>query len=239
MNENLPHEIVDNHNPALAQDDLAPDFPAQESDRAFYMDLAIQEARNAEAIDEVPIGAVVVYDPVDPATRKHLRQPRVIATGYNMREHTQDPSAHAEFIAMKRAAEALGSWRLTGCTVYVTLEPCPMCAGLMQQSRVTCCVYGAPDPKAGYLGSLYDVSSDERLNHSFPVVAGICEEACAHLLKDYFAKKRKLSKARKASKEGKLSEAEKQTNANMANATAEQTEQTSANKLGKSEGFEQ
>ena len=186
MDENLPNEIADDS------------CPAQESGRAYYMGLAIEQAHRAREIDEVPIGAVVVYDPIDPATRKHLDEPRVIATGFNMREHAQDPSAHAEFIAMKRAAEALGSWRLTGCTVYVTLEPCPMCAGLMQQSRVSCCVYGAPDPKAGYLGSLYDLSSDERLNHMFPVVAGVCEKECALLLKDYFAAKRKARKAEKA-----------------------------------------
>ena len=108
-----------------------------------YMRMAIEEARRAEELDEVPIGAVVVYEPIDPGTRRPLAEPQVIARACNLRETTQDPAGHAEFIALKQAAERLGVWRLTGCTVYVTLEPCVMCAGLMHQARVDRCVYGA------------------------------------------------------------------------------------------------
>lgn len=159
-----------------------------------YMGLAIEQARIAEHLDEVPIGAVVVYAPIDPATRRPLAEPRVIASACNLRESTQDPAGHAEFLAMKAAAEALGVWRLTGCTVYVTLEPCIMCAGLMHQARVDRCVYGAPDPKAGALGTLYRVNEDERLNHTFEVVAGVREDECASLLSTFFANKRKKKK---------------------------------------------
>ncbi|WP_255467191.1 nucleoside deaminase [Raoultibacter phocaeensis] len=159
-----------------------------------YMELAIEQARAAEALDEVPIGAVVVYAPIDPATRRPLAEPRVIARACNLRESTQDPAGHAEFLALKAAADTLGVWRLTGCTVYVTLEPCIMCAGLMHQARIDRCVYGAPDPKAGALGTLYRINEDERLNHTFEVQAGVCEEECANLLSSFFANKRKKSK---------------------------------------------
>lgn len=159
-----------------------------------YMELALAQAREAEALDEVPIGAVVVYAPIDPATRRPLAEPRVIASACNLRESTQDPAGHAEFLAMKAAAEQLGVWRLTGCTVYVTLEPCIMCAGLMHQARIDRCVYGAPDPKAGAVGTLYRINADERLNHTFDVRAGVCEEECANLLSSFFATKRKKSK---------------------------------------------
>lgn len=156
-----------------------------------YMQLALEEARRAEAIGEVPIGAVVVYAPIDPATRRPLSDPRVIARACNLRESTQDPAGHAEFLAMKRAAEQLGVWRLTGCTVYVTLEPCIMCAGLMHQARIDRCVYGAADPKAGALGSLYQINADRRLNHRFGVTPRVLEEDCAGLLRSFFASRRK------------------------------------------------
>lgn len=155
-----------------------------------YMQLAIEQARTAAALNEVPIGAVVVYEPIDPATRKPLAEPRVIARACNRREIDRDPAGHAEFLAMKQAAGVLDAWRLTGCTVYVTLEPCLMCAGLMQQSRIDRCVYGAPDPKAGALGTLYSINSDARLNHVFEVESGVCGDECAKLLKDFFASKR-------------------------------------------------
>ncbi len=144
-----------------------------------YMRLALVQAQKAESLDEVPIGAVVVYDQ------------EVIASACNMRESTRDPAGHAEFLAMKIAAEKLDAWRLSGCTVYVTLEPCLMCAGLMHQSRIDRCVYGAADPKAGALGSLYRINADERLNHRFEVEAGVCEQECADILSVFFAKKRK------------------------------------------------
>lgn len=156
-----------------------------------YMRLALEEAKRAAELDEVPIGAVVVYHPMDPATRKPLASPRIIARACNLRESTQDPAGHAEFLALKQAAQLLGAWRLTGCTVYVTLEPCIMCAGLMHQSRVDRCVYGAFDKKAGALGTLYAVNADERLNHTFEVTPGILEEECAALLRDFFRSKRK------------------------------------------------
>ena len=117
-------------------------------------------ARAAAEIGEVPIGAVVVYAPIDRATRRPTAEPRVIAQACNRREVDRDPAGHAEFIAMKKAAEVLDAWRLTDCTVYVTLEPCIMCAGLMHQARVTRCVYGARDKKAGALGTLYAVHAD-------------------------------------------------------------------------------
>ena len=156
-----------------------------------YMRMAIEEARRAEELDEVPIGAVVVYEPIDPGTRRPLAEPQVIARACNLRETTQDPAGHAEFIALKQAAERLGVWRLTGCTVYVTLEPCVMCAGLMHQARVDRCVYGAADPKAGALGTLYAVNADERLNHTFEAVSGVLGDECAELLRSFFARKRK------------------------------------------------
>lgn len=156
-----------------------------------YMRMALEEARRAAEMDEVPIGAVVVYAPVDPATRRPTAEPRVIARACNLRETTRDPAGHAEFLALKRAARELDAWRLTGCTVYVTLEPCIMCAGLMHQARIDRCVYGASDRKAGALGTLYSVNADERLNHTFEAVPGVLEEECAALLKEFFKNKRR------------------------------------------------
>ena len=155
-----------------------------------YMRMALQQANAAAAAGEVPIGAVVVYEPHDPATRKALAEPRVVAAACNRRETDKSPSAHAEFLALEAAAAELDAWRLTGCTVYVTLEPCIMCAGLMHQARVDRCVFGAYDPKAGALGSLYEINTDERLNHNFRVQGGVLEEECAQLLRDFFQEKR-------------------------------------------------
>lgn len=158
---------------------------------AVYMALAIEEARAAAAIGEVPIGAVVVYEPIDRGTRRPVAVPRVIARAHNLRETTRDPAGHAEFLAMKEAARVLDAWRLSDCTVYVTLEPCIMCAGLMHQARIARCVYGAPDQKAGALGTLYAINSDERLNHQFAVTAGFMQDECAELLRRFFAERRK------------------------------------------------
>jgi len=144
-----------------------------------YMQLALWQARRAASLDEVPIGAVVVY------------QGEVVAQACNLRESTKDPAGHAEFLAMKLASEKLGAWRLSGCTVYVTLEPCIMCAGLMHQARIDRCVFGATDPKAGALGTLYAIHEDQRLNHVFEVSPGICQDECAQLLSSFFADKRK------------------------------------------------
>lgn len=155
-----------------------------------YMRLALEQARLAESAGEVPIGAVVVYHPHDPATRKPLLEPRVVTQAFNRRETDKSPSAHAEFLAIQAAARELDAWRLTGCTVYVTLEPCIMCAGLLHQARVDRCVFGAFDPKAGALGSLYEIHVDERLNHTFEVQGGVLEAECAQLLRNFFQKKR-------------------------------------------------
>ena len=156
-----------------------------------YMRMALDEARRAAQFGEVPIGAVVVYEPIDPATRKPLAEPRVISRAGNERERMNDPAGHAEFIALRRASAALDAWRLSDCTVYVTLEPCLMCAGLMYQARVRRCVYGASDPKAGALGTLYRINEDERLNHTFEVTPGVLADECAGLLRTFFANKRK------------------------------------------------
>lgn len=140
-----------------------------------FMREALAEARAAAAVGEVPIGAVVVC------------AGEIVARACNRRELDQDPSAHAEFAALCAAAQALGRWRLSDCTVYVTLEPCCMCAGLMVNARVGRCVYGAADAKAGALGSLYDLNADSRLNHRFNVTAGVLADECRDVLSSYFA----------------------------------------------------
>lgn len=140
-----------------------------------FMREALAEARAAAALGEVPIGAVVV------------RAGEIVARTHNRRELDQDPSAHAEFAALCAAARSLGRWRLFDCTVYVTLEPCCMCAGLMVNARVGRCVYGAADAKAGALGSLYDLNADSRLNHRFNVAAGVLADECRAVLSGYFA----------------------------------------------------
>lgn len=140
-----------------------------------FMREALAEARTAAAVGEVPIGAVVV------------RAGEIVARAHNRRELDQDPSAHAEFAALCAAARSLGRWRLSDCTVYVTLEPCCMCAGLMVNARVGRCVYGASDAKAGALGSLYDLNADSRLNHRFNVHAGVLADECREVLSGYFS----------------------------------------------------
>ena len=139
-----------------------------------FMERALALAGQAASRGEVPVGAVVV------------RGDEVIAEAFNLREATQDPTAHAELLAIRRAAEALGTWRLEGCTVYVTLEPCAMCAGAMVLARVERCVFGCSDPKGGFLGTLGDLSSHPGLNHRFEVVPGVHEERCAAALTGFF-----------------------------------------------------
>ncbi len=163
---------------------------AQQAQDEAFMRLALEEAQMAARVDEVPIGAVVVHQPHDRATGRPTAEPRVIARGHNQCELLKDASAHAEFSAMREAEQALDNWRLSDCTIYVTLEPCVMCAGLMHRSRVGRCVYGAPDPKGGALGSLYAIHQDRRLNHRFPVTAGILEEECQALLQRFFQTRR-------------------------------------------------
>ncbi len=148
-----------------------------------WMALALDEARLAKAAGDVPVGCVIIDEAGD-----------VIASGHNRREQDQDPTAHAEIVAMRHAATAVGSWRLVGCTLVVTLEPCPMCAGAIVNARVPQVVFGCGDPKAGAGGSVMNLLTDDRLNHRCTVVAGIQAEACATLLRDFFAEQRKLGK---------------------------------------------
>ena len=147
-----------------------------------YMKHALAAADEAEANGDVPVGAVVVFEG------------EIVGRGFNRREADQDPTAHAEVVALKQAAETLGSWRLEGCTLYVTLEPCPMCSGALVLSRIETVVFGCSDPKAGFLGSLIDLSSFSALNHQFTVVSGVLESECSSRLKSFFRNIRKKKK---------------------------------------------
>jgi tRNA(adenine34) deaminase len=147
-----------------------------------FMEIALSEARQAMLENEVPIGAAIVYEG------------RVIARAHNQREQLCDPTAHAEMIAITQAAHARQSWRLDGSTLYVTLEPCPMCAGAIVQARILLVVYGAADPKAGAVDSLYQLLSDPRLNHRCEVVGGVAAAACGELLSRFFQEQRRLGK---------------------------------------------
>jgi tRNA(adenine34) deaminase len=149
-----------------------------------FMRDALREAQIAFDEDEVPIGAIVVH--TDPATG----QQRVLGAAHNQREQLHDPTAHAEMIAITQAAEALGNWRLEGCTLYVTLEPCPMCAGAIVLARIPRVVYGAADPKAGAVSTLYHLLDDHRLNHRSEVVPGVLAEPCGEILSRFFRGKR-------------------------------------------------
>ncbi|MGZ4120797.1 MAG: tRNA adenosine(34) deaminase TadA [Actinomycetota bacterium] len=148
------------------------------SDDQAMMTRALEEAQRAEAGGDVPIGCVIARDG------------EAIASAGNARERDQDPTAHAEILALRAAAATLGTWRLDGCTVYVTLEPCAMCAGAMVLARVSRLVYGATDPKAGAVRSLYNIADDPRLNHRVEVTAGVLEQECAEQLRAYFSAKR-------------------------------------------------
>lgn len=145
---------------------------------------AIGLARDAMVLGEVPIGCVVVHDPTG----------RVVGRGYNRRETDRDPTAHAEILAMRDAGRTLGHWRLVDCTLVVTLEPCPMCAGAMVNARVPRLVYGCDDPKAGAVRTLYQVCSDARLNHQVEVAGGILADESAALLRSFFREQRALGK---------------------------------------------
>ncbi|WP_339217595.1 tRNA adenosine(34) deaminase TadA [Ornithinibacillus sp. FSL M8-0202] len=149
---------------------------------AYYMQLAINEAEKAREKNEVPIGAIIVY------------QDEVIASGYNVREQSQETLSHAELIAIQEANKKIGSWRLEDCTLYVTLEPCPMCAGAIVQSRIKRVVYGAKDPKAGCAGSLMNLLDDNRFNHQVEVCSGILQEECGQLLTSFFKTLRERKK---------------------------------------------
>jgi len=150
-----------------------------------YMQIAMEQAKEALKYNEVPIGAIIVYED------------EIIGTGYNLRETSQTTLSHAELVAIQMANENIGSWRLEDCTLYVTLEPCPMCAGAILQSRIKRVVYGAPDPKAGSVHSLVNLLEDERFNHQAMVTSGVLGKECGELLKDFFKmlRERKYGKA--------------------------------------------
>jgi len=148
-------------------------------DDAKWMREALVEARQAASLGEVPVGAVVV------------RADEIVGRGHNRREIDGDPVAHAEIVAIRQAAEAVGNWRLTGCSLYVTLEPCAMCAGALVNSRVERLVFGTGDPKAGYCGSLGNLVEDPRLNHRLEVTEGVLSEECSEVIQRFFSKLRR------------------------------------------------
>jgi tRNA(adenine34) deaminase len=155
-------------------------MPSQKQDAldSQFMAAAIDQANIALKNGDVPVGAVIVYEN------------QIIAKGYNQRHQLNDPTAHAEIIALTAAAEHIGNWRLHGCSIYVTLEPCCMCAGALVLARTDRLIYGCQDPKAGACGSLYNIVQDERLNHKLQITKGILAEDCARLLQDFFRNKR-------------------------------------------------
>lgn len=148
----------------------------------LYMQQAFEMALQAELENEVPVGAVIVHSG------------RVIAAAYNQREQLKDPTAHAEMIAITQASNAVEDWRLEGCTLYVTLEPCPMCAGAIVQARIPNVVFGASDPKAGAAGSIFNLLDDKRLNHRCSITRGILGERSAELLTQFFQRQRAMGK---------------------------------------------
>lgn len=145
----------------------------------YYMSLALQEARRAFILDEVPVGALIVKNGV------------VVSRGHNIRETIKSALGHAEINAIEEACKALGGWRLLDCDMYVTLEPCPMCAGAAVNARINRIIFGAYDQKAGACGSVYNIANDERLNHRIEVIPGMLEEECRELLQEFFKRKRK------------------------------------------------
>jgi tRNA(adenine34) deaminase len=149
-----------------------------ENSDALYMEMALAQAREAYSCGEVPVGAVLV------------RGDRVIAACRNRCEELKDPTAHAEILTIREGGRILGGWRLPGSTLYVTLEPCPMCAGALVQARVERLVYGAADPKGGACGTLYNIVQDERLNHRLAITGGVLEAKCAALLQEFFRSRR-------------------------------------------------
>jgi len=148
----------------------------------FFMNIALQEAEAAAAEDEVPVGAIIVRDG------------KLIASAHNQRIQLRDPTAHAEMLAITQAAESVGDWRLERCTLYVTLEPCPMCAGAIVQARIPNVVFGALDPKAGAARSLYQMLDDDRLNHRCELVGNVLNVRCSDILTTFFKQKRALGK---------------------------------------------
>ena len=155
-------------------------------DDTYWMGIALREAKKAARLGEVPIGAVIVHEGT------------LLSSGYNLREAKQDPTAHAEIIAIRKASRKNGGWRLTGTTMYVTLEPCTMCMGAILLARFDRVVFGCHDPKGGAAGSLYDLSDDARLNHSVELTSGVRQEECSAILSDFFANLRKLKKMQRS-----------------------------------------
>ena len=149
----------------------------------FYMGLALEEAKKAAALGEIPIGAILVQGE------------EVIARAHNMRETWQDATAHAEVIVIQEACKKLKRWRLTGCTLYVTVEPCPMCSGAIVNGRVERVVYGCPDIKAGGAESIFNIITNPNLNHVAQVTSGVREEECAQIMKEFFKKRREENKS--------------------------------------------
>jgi len=164
--------MTENDNDSILNSDL---------DKRF-MQAAIRQAEIAEDNGDVPIGCVVVYEN------------QIIAKAYNQREQLNDPTAHAEIIALTQAAEYIGNWRLHGCCIYVTLEPCPMCAGALVLGRLDKLVYGCDDPKTGAVKSLYNITQDDRLNHKLEVESGVLADECSAMLSDFFTKRRRQNK---------------------------------------------
>jgi tRNA(adenine34) deaminase len=142
--------------------------------KEYYMQEALKEAKKAFDKEEVPIGAVIVKDN------------KIIARAHNLKEELQDATAHAEVLAIRQAAQKLDGWRLNGCTLYVTIEPCPMCAGALVQSRVDALVYGATDPKGGAAGTLFNLVDSNLLNHKLAIEYGVLEDKCRQIMKDFF-----------------------------------------------------
>lgn len=157
-------------------------LPTEREIHEFTMQEALREAEQAYREDEVPVGAVI------------LHRGRVVARAHNQREQLKDPTAHAEMLAITQAAAAVGSWRLEDCTLYVTLEPCPMCAGAILQARIPVVVYGAADGKAGAVDTLYQLLGDSRLNHRCDVIPGVLADQCGAILTRFFADKRRMGK---------------------------------------------
>ena len=153
-------------------------------DAQAWMRLALQEAGIAKSIGEVPIGCVIVHDPSN----------AVVGRGHNRRQIDHDPTAHAEIIALRQAGQCIGHWRLLDCTLYVTLEPCPMCAGAMVNARIPRLVYGCDDPKAGAARSLFRLCDDARLNHRLDISGGVLADECAEILREFFKEQRRLGK---------------------------------------------
>jgi tRNA(adenine34) deaminase len=171
--------------PIFAPDEWsALDLPLTDPRHPFHvhhMELALEQAQTAADQDEVPVGCVIVS-----------LERGIIGSGHNQRELLKDPTAHAEMIAITQAAQALSSWRLENCVLYVTLEPCPMCAGAMVLARLPMVVYGTTDPKAGACDTLYRITADPRLNHRAQVVGGVLAGRCGEVLSNFFARKRRL-----------------------------------------------